>query len=588
MKFKKKTLSILILFFVLTGCHNTDNIVKAQGQAKGKHGDIVVETTFKNGHITQIDVLKEHENKVLAAAVYQGVKQAIIDNNSIDVDGISGATYTSKGLKNAVKASIKAAGVTLVAAAKTSGSKDKAADPSNYTYDVVVIGAGGAGYSAGLEAKEMGSSAVIIEKMPIIGGNSLISGGEMNVAGSWVQKNMGVTDSKALFIEDTLKGGDFKNDPKMVETMVNNAVDASEWLRDYVEVEFYPNQLFQFGGHSVKRAIIPKGHTGAEIMSKFAKKAKEVDLPVHTNTKAEHLITDGNGKVIGVAATKNGKKITYHANKGVVIATGGFSANVEMRQQYNSELDNRYGTTGQKGGTGDGIIMGEKVNAGVANMEYIQTYPICNPETGAIELIADARFFGAIIINQNGERFVEELDRRDVISNAILNQDGRYAYVLWNKTIDDIGGTVDMHQGEFADLNGRNLMFKVDTLEQAAEKFNIPVAKLKQTVADVNHYAKSGKDEAFNHRAGLVDLSKGPYWIVKATPSVHHTMGGLMTNTKTQVLNTEGQVIPGLYAAGEVTGLTHGTNRLGGNAYTDIIVFGRIAGEQAAGQNKAH
>ncbi len=368
----------------------------------------------------------------------------------------------------------------------------------------------------------------------------------------------------------------------MVETMVDNAVEASEWLRDYVDVEFYPNQLFQFGGHSVKRALIPKGHTGAEVIGKFAKKAEEVGLPVHTNTTAQRLLKDDKGRVIGVEATKNGKKITYHANKGVVIATGGFSANVEMRKKYNPELDERYGTTGHAGGTGDGIVMAEKIKASTKNLGYIQSYPICNPETGAIALIADARFFGAILVNQQGKRFVEELDRRDVISHAILDQTGRYAYVLWNKDIDDVAGTVDMHPGEFADLNSRGLMFKVDTLEEAAEKFNIPVKALQATVKDVNHYAATGKDEAFNHRAGLVDLSKGPYWIMKATPSVHHTMGGIATNTKAQVLDQHDKVIPGLYAAGEVTGLTHGTNRLGGNAYTDIIVFGRIAGMQAA------
>lgn len=155
-------------------------------------------------------------------------------------------------------------------------------------------------------------------------------------------------------------------------------------VRDYVKVEYYPNQLFQFGGHSVKRALIPKGHTGAEVIGKFAKKAEEVGLPIHTNTTAERLLMDNNGRVVGVEATKNGKKITYHAKRGVVVATGGFSANVAMRKQYNPELDERYGTTGIAGGTGDGIVMGEKIHADTRNLGYIQTYPICNPETGAI------------------------------------------------------------------------------------------------------------------------------------------------------------------------------------------------------------
>lgn len=446
----------------------------------------------------------------------------------------------------------------------------------------MVIGSGGAGFSAGLEAMAAGRTAVIIEKMPIIGGNSLISGAEMNVAGSWVQKNMGVTDSKDLFISDTLKGGDFKGDPEMVKTMVDNAVGAAEWLRDYVKVEFYPDQLFQFGGHSVKRALIPKGHTGAEVISKFSIKAEEVGLPIHTNTKAEKLIQDQTGRIVGVEATHNGKTITYHAKRGVVIATGGFSSNMKMRKKYNPELDERYGSTGHSGGTGDGIVMAEKIHAAAKNMGYIQSYPICSPTSGAIALIADSRFFGAVLINQKGERFVEELERRDVISQAILAQPGRYTYVLWNQAIEDVAHTVAMHQGELKEFTKDGLMHKVDTLEEAAKVFDIPVEKLASTIKDVNHYAAIGKDEAFNHRSGLVDLSKGPYWILKATPSVHHTMGGLVVDTHTRVLDEQGNAIPGLFAAGEVTGLTHGTNRLGGNAYTDIIVFGRIAGQEAA------
>lgn len=154
--------------------------------------------------------------------------------------------------------------------------------------------------------------------------------------------------------------------------------------------------------------------------------------------------------------------------------------------------------------------------------------------------------------------------------------------MLWNQDIENVAHTVEMHQGELKEFTKDGLMYKVDTLEEAAKVFNIPEDTLLSTIKDINHYAATGKDEAFNHRSGLVDLSKGPYWILKATPSVHHTMGGLVVDTRTRVLDEQGKVIPGLFAAGEVTGLTHGTNRLGGNAYTDIIAFGRIAGQEAA------
>ena len=577
----KLCLSIAASLSLVTGCQLMNDTVTSQGKSQGKHGEILVETTVVNGQLSNIEIIKQKENRVLAKAVYKNVTQAMLDTNSVDVDGITGATVTSDAYKMAVKNSLETAGITLFAASSAGINTNAKKDVTDYTFDVVVIGAGGAGFSAALEVVNANNSAVIIEKMPIIGGNSLISGAEMNVAGSWVQNNLGVKDSKSLFIEDTLKGGDYKGNKEMVTVMVDNAVKSAEWLRDYVGVEFYSDQLFQFGGHSVQRALIPKGHTGAEVISKFEEKAKQLNLPIHTNTTATNLIMDETGKVIGVSALHKGKKITYHANKAVVMATGGFSANIEMRKKFSPALDERYGTTGHAGGTGDGIVMAEKIKASTKNLGFIQTYPICNPDTGAIALIADSRFFGAILVNQEGNRFVEELERRDVISNAILNQTGKYTYVLWNKDIDKKAKTIGMHTGEFADLNSRGLMFKVDSIVEAAKKFNIPLDTLNKTISSVNDYAAMGKDKAFNHRAGLVNLSKGPYWIMKASPSVHHTMGGIETNIKAEVIGSNGKKIKGLYAAGEVTGMTHGTNRLGGNAYTDIIVYGRIAGQQA-------
>ena len=224
--------------------------------------------------------------------------------------------------------------------------------------------------------------------------------------------------------------------------------------------------------------------------------------------------------------------------------------------------------------------MAQKVGAQLQNMEYIQTYPIANPKTGMISLLADTRFDGAILVNQEGKRFVEELDRRDVISKAILAQTGGYAYQIWNDKIDAISKTKEAHKSEYDELIREGLLVKADTIEEAAKFFDIDVNNLKETIAKVNEYAKTKDDKDFHHRGGLVSLEEGPYYIEKAVPSVHHTMGGVVINEKTEVLNEKGEPIPGLYAAGELTGVIQGKNRLGGNAITDIITFGRIAGKE--------
>ena len=186
------------------------------------------------------------------------------------------------------------------------------------------------------------------------------------------------------------------------------------------------------------------------------------------------------------------------------------------------------------------------------------------------------------MLNQEGKRFVEELQRRDVLSEAILNQTGRYCWVLWNDKIGSISNTVKAHANEYEAFTKQGVMTTCDDLKCIADFTKIPFDQLRKTVKRVSDMAGKGNDKDFNHRSGLVDMQQGKYYVIKAVPSTHHTMGGVRINEKAEALTAEGKVIPGLWAAGEVTGVTHGTNRLGGNAYTDIIVFGRIAGEAAA------
>uniref|UniRef100_UPI00402A7D62 flavocytochrome c n=1 Tax=Turicimonas muris TaxID=1796652 RepID=UPI00402A7D62 len=557
--------------------------VTTEGTGVGKHGDVTVAVTFDNGKIQDIKVLKEKENPVLAQKVYKDLRSDIIASNSTDLDDISGATFSSKGLKQAVEDAAKNAGIKLSKGDKKAIKKVEKALPKVNNYDVVVVGAGGAGFSAAITAKNAGANVVLLEKMPAVGGNSLISGAEMNVAKNWVQPKLGINDdSPELHAQDTFKGGDQKGDMKVINVMTHNALDAAKWCKDYIGVNFEPDNLFFFGGHSRKRALIPEGHTGTEFISKFMHKAEELGIPVITNMKMVDLIKNAEGRVVGVKAEMNGQEYTFNAKGGVVLATGGFGANAQMVKKYNPKIDERFKTTDAPGSTGEALYMAEKAGAQLVNMGYIQTYPICDPISGVIELIADARFDGALMLNQDAKRFVEELDRRDVLSHAILKQPGGYCWVLWNDNIGKISNTVKTHTNEYEAFTKQGIMKTCEDLKCIADFTKMPYDQLVKTIDRVNTMTGKGNDKDFNHRSGLMDMSQGKYYVIKAVPSTHHTMGGIRINEKAQALTADGKVIPGLWAAGEVTGVTHGTNRLGGNAYTDIIVFGRIAGQAAA------
>ena len=557
--------------------------VTTEGTGVGKHGDVTVAVTFDNGKIQDIKVLKEKENPVLAQKVYKDLRSDIIASNSTDLDDISGATFSSKGLKQAVEDAAKNAGIKLSKGDKKAIKKVEKALSKVNNYDVVVVGAGGAGFSAAITAKNAGANVVLLEKMPAVGGNSLISGAEMNVAKNWVQPKLGINDdSPELHAQDTFKGGDKKGDMKVINVMTHNALDAAKWCKDYIGVNFEPDNLFFFGGHSRKRALIPEGHTGTEFISKFMHKAEELGIPVITNMKMVDLIKNAEGRVVGVKAEMNGQEYTFNAKGGVVLATGGFGANAQMVKKYNPKIDERFKTTDAPGSTGEALYMAEKAGAQLVNMGYIQTYPICDPISGVIELIADARFDGALMLNQDAKRFVEELDRRDVLSHAILKQPGGYCWVLWNDNIGKISNTVKTHTNEYEAFTKQGIMKTCEDLKCIADFTKMPYDQLVKTIDRVNTMTGKGNDKDFNHRSGLMDMSQGKYYVIKAVPSTHHTMGGIRINEKAQALTADGKVIPGLWAAGEVTGVTHGTNRLGGNAYTDIIVFGRIAGQAAA------
>lgn len=592
----KRILSVLLVLMLIlgiTGCgqaQTPDSTNKQpqevnldgtyEGAGIGRGGNIVVELTISDNKISGIDVKEHHESEGLSEAM-NIMTEAMIATNSIDVDAVSGATLTSAGFRTAVKDAFAKTGADL-SALVSAGAVETEKRESEYTADVIVIGAGGAGLTAAITAADNGASVIVLEKMPIQGGNTLISGGEYAAPGNWIQTEEGIEDNAEQFYNDILKGGDNENDPSLVRVLAENALAEANWLKDYIGMEFEDHMLF-FGGHSVERSLVPKNATGYEMISKLTAKLDEKNVPLHKNTAATELIQNQEGKVTGVKAQYGNQTVTYNANKAVILATGGFGANLDMRVKYNETMNENILSTNTVGSKGDGIELAERIGAQLTDMGYIQTYPTCDAQSGALLYVGDVRMEGrSILVNKEGRRFVEELERRDVISNAVIEQTGGVSYMFWDESAMSDSGLAITHEAEYNGLILRKQLVKADTIEEAAAFFDIDAAELKKTVENYNQYAKDGKDLEFNKRGELVPFGEGPYYIMVSKPAVHHTMGGVKINTEAQVVDIDGNVIDGLFAAGEVTGDIHGTNRLGSDAIADITVFGRIAGQNAS------
>ena len=339
-----------------------------------------------------------------------------------------------------------------------------------------------------------------------------------------------------------------------------------------------------------------KGGVGSQMIYKMYEKANELGVKVIVNTQATSLITDTDGRVTGVKAkNRSGQDLTFYAGYGVILASGGFAGNADMRLKYRDDLGEGVKTTNAPGHLGSGILMAEEIGAGTTHMEYIQTYPFCFPTTGKIAFVADTRMYGAPMVNIEGKRFVNENDRRDVVSKMILAQSDSYGYMVWDKSILEEARTLEIYGKEYQMLVDDKVLIEAGTLEEAADFFGIDKAGLARTIADYNSYAadylNNGTDttiadKEFSRNAKMAEIKTGPFYIQKVVPAVHHTMGGLSIDTEARVLNPESSVIPGLYAAGEIVGGIHGSNRLGGNALTDITVFGKLAGETIIADNK--
>lgn len=567
----KKLSIVLAIMMLFTSVFALAEAKTFEGTAKGFGGDVVVNIAVEDKKIVSVTITGDKETPGLGSIAIEKLPEVILGSQSTEFDVVTGATVTSNAIREALLDALSKAGLKPEDLMKAEGSGESEKKTNEISTDVVVVGAGGAGLAAAISAKESGAKVVVLEKMPYVGGNTLRATGGMNAAATSVQKELNIEDSVELFVEDTMKGGKNVNNPELVKKMAEESASAIEWLKG---IDAPLSEVSFSGGASAKRIHRPEGGlaVGPYLVEKLNAKLLKDEIPLYLETKVVEILED-NGKVVGVMAENAEGTLKVNA-KAVILATGGFGAELAMCEKYNPNLKG-FVTTNAMSATGDGLVLAEKVGAALVDVEMIQIHPTVHQET-AIMITESVRGGGAILVNNKGERFVNELLTRDKVSAAEIAQDGGYAYLVFDQAQRENLKAIEKYVN-----NG--LTVQADSVAELAKLLNVDEKTLENTVDAWNKMVAAKKDEAFGRETGMeVDLSKAPFYAIKIAPGIHHTMGGVKINAQTEVLNAEGKAIAGLYAAGEVTGGVHGANRIGGNAVADIIVFGREAGKNAA------
>ncbi len=625
---KKNVLASLLLAgaMFLTACGGSASSTSAAGGVSGSFtgtakgmGEVSVTLTLTDNVITDCTAKGDEETSGIGSVVIEQFPGEVVEGNTINLDSISGATITSNAFVEAAKAALTEAGLNpddyMAKADKTANG-----ETVSYDADVVVIGAGGAGMTAAMTAADAGQKVVILESQAMVGGNSARATGGMNAAktvyqdenefdqAAGVEKTLataaekyadnetitalaktvseqwaayqanptGYFDSVELMELDTMVGGKGINDPELVKTLCEGTADAIDWLD---ENGITLHNVSSFGGASVKRIHRPVNEegkvvsVGAYMIPLLQENCEKRGIDIVLNTTVDTILTDANGAAVGVSGTdKDGNTVVVNA-KSVILATGGFGANLDMVTQYKPELAG-FMTTNAAGAQGQGIEMATAIGAGTVDMDQIQIHPTVEANTAAL-ITEGLRGDGAILVNANGERFIDEVGTRDVVSAAEIAQPGSYSWLIVDQAMVDASSVIQGYIKKGYTKTGA-------TYEELAKELDVDPATFANTMETWNGYVEAKNDPDFGRTSFANPLNNGPYYAIKVTAGVHHTMGGVTINSATEVLKEDGTVIPGLFAAGEVTGGVHGANRLGGTAVADFVVFGRIAGESAA------
>ena len=625
---KKNVLASLLLAgaMFLTACGGSASSTSAAGGVSGSFtgtakgmGEVSVTLTLTDNVITDCTAKGDEETPGIGSVVIEQFPGEVVEGNTINLDSISGATITSNAFVEAAKAALTEAGLNpddyMAKADKTANG-----ETVSYDADVVVIGAGGAGMTAAMTAADAGQKVVILESQAMVGGNSARATGGMNAAktvyqdenefdqAAGVEKTLataaekyadnetitalaktvseqwaayqanptGYFDSVELMELDTMVGGKGINDPELVKTLCEGTADAIDWLD---ENGITLHNVSSFGGASVKRIHRPVNEegkvvsVGAYMIPLLQENCEKRGIDIVLNTTVDTILTDANGAAVGVSGTdKDGNTVVVNA-KSAILATGGFGANLDMVTQYKPELAG-FMTTNAAGAQGQGIEMATAIGAGTVDMDQIQIHPTVEANTAAL-ITEGLRGDGAILVNANGERFIDEVGTRDVVSAAEIAQPGSYSWLIVDQAMADASSVIQGYIKKGYTKTGA-------TYEELAKELDVDPAAFANTMETWNSYVEAKNDPDFGRTSFANPLNNGPYYAIKVTAGVHHTMGGVTINSATEVLKEDGTVIPGLFAAGEVTGGVHGANRLGGTAVADFVVFGRIAGESAA------
>lgn len=596
------------------------------GEANGLSGPIKVEVTVDENKILEVKVLEHNESPGISDNAIKNIPDSIVKYQSLNVDTVSGATYSSNGILDAVKNALVNSGANIDELMKKVDMSSEPGETINKSADVVIIGGGGAGLAAAVSALQNDATVIVLEKMPSVGGSTIMAGGQYNAVDKVRQQayemrpeliaelekytkqepvndthkrlmeelaaqieeykasgNTYVFDSPQLHALQAFKGGDQVGNLELIETLTKGAEESIGWLeslgvefRD--EVATVTGALWQRTHQFVKPLVTGPIDAYMEYINK-----KGNDAEIMLSTEATELIVE-NDKVVGVKAKQGNNEVIVKANNGVVIATGGFARNKEMIKKYDTHwggLDN-LGSTNSVSATGDGIRMAEAIGANLVGMEYIQLLPVGDPVTGGMQGNISINAANQLFINKDGNRFVAEDARRDVLTRSLLEQPDQIMWILhdaheyYNEEVkNDFNETIGQ-------LVKSGVVVQGETIEELAANMGVSPENLRATV-DAYNEAVAGKTKDPLGKILLQDpFDKAPFYASKRVPTIHHTMGGLEINTMAQVISKDGNVIKGLYAAGEVTGGIHGSNRLGGNAIPDTVVFGRIAGKSAA------
>lgn len=595
--------------------------------APGMSGPVSLTVTVSADRIEKIEIGDNYETPGIGSVAKEQVPASIIAHQSLAVDTVAGATLTSRAILAAAEDCLAQAGGNIEQL-KADLGLPKERDVTK-SADVIIVGGGGAGLSAAVAATEAGASVILIEKQGFLGGNSIVSGGIYNtpdekqkelpaqdLAGAYAltekearseqhkqlmatlrqqldqhvaNGNKYLFDSVELFILQTYDGGDYVGNLDHIQQFCSKAYSGLEWLKG-MGLEF-ADTITQGTGSLWPRTHKTVKPNGVGYIEVFTNQLANSKCEILMNTKADSLITDAAGAVTGVNAIgKDGEKVTLNGR--VIMCTGGFAGNVEMRVEYCQgekwpDLGPSIKTTNVAGVSGEGLLIAQAAGADLINMEQIQLLQVCNPWTGIASDYTEAvGVEGQIFVNNNGERFTNEGGRRDVVSKAIMAQpEGKMWVLISSEAIPDPAAITNNSGVPMNVLCENNISgyATFDTLEALAEYIGCEdVSVLKATLDAFDAHVDSQEADEFGRILFKKKMNAGPWYVYPRSPAAHHTMGGVNIDLDARALDRDGKVIKGLYAAGEITGVLHGGNRLGGNAIVDFTLYGKIAGTAAA------